>query len=92
MPLFLPTPFALATRFKTLWTLLLLDLFFMVDTHCILPGVEGLSARFWTTSSSTGDDSGPDAIQIAATALTLQKPSGQVSLDPALAAFRRRRQ
>lgn len=44
-----------------------------------------LFARFWTT---TGDNSGPDAIQIAAIALTIQKPESQVPLAPALTAFK----
>ena len=47
-----------------------------------------LFARFWANGSSGGDNSGQDAIQIAAIALTIQKPSSQVPLDPALAAFK----
>jgi tetratricopeptide (TPR) repeat protein len=47
-----------------------------------------LFARFWNPSSSTAGNSGPDAIPIAAIALTIQKPSSQVPLDPALAAYK----
>lgn len=47
-----------------------------------------LFARFWTTGSSAGDNAGPDAIKIAAIALTVQKPSSQIPLEPALAAFK----
>jgi len=47
-----------------------------------------LFARFWTTGSSPTDNAGPDAIRIAAIALTIQKPSSQAPLEPALAAFK----
>jgi tetratricopeptide (TPR) repeat protein len=44
-----------------------------------------LFARFWTEGSS----SGPQAIQIAAIALTIQKSASQVSLDPAIALYQK---
>jgi tetratricopeptide (TPR) repeat protein len=48
-----------------------------------------LFARFWTEGASGGLQSPTQAIQIAAIALTIQKPTSQVSLEPAIAAYKK---
>ena len=48
-----------------------------------------LFARFWTEGSSSGLESTAQAIQIAAIALTIQKPSSQIPLESAIARYQK---
>jgi Tfp pilus assembly protein PilF len=48
-----------------------------------------LFARFWTEGSSGDPQFTAQAIQIAAIALTIQKPTSQVSLEPAIALYQK---
>jgi tetratricopeptide (TPR) repeat protein len=47
-----------------------------------------LFPRFWSTGSASTANAGPDAIRIAALALTLTTPLSQTPLEPALAALK----
>ena len=48
-----------------------------------------LFSRFWTEGSSGSLQFATQAIQIAAIALTIQKPTSQVSLEPAIALYQK---
>jgi tetratricopeptide (TPR) repeat protein len=48
-----------------------------------------LFPRFWTEGASSGSQSASQAIQIAALALTLQKPLSQIPLEPAVALYQK---